>query len=85
MPFYRAEMEAAGVAPADIRSIRDLPRCLFSMKQDLRDTYPYGLLAMPLRDVVRLHALERHHRQADRGGLLKNDLDIWSDCCARAH
>ena len=56
VPFYREKMQRAGVTPDDIRSVDDLDRLPFSYKQDLRDTYPYGLLAVPLRDVVRLHA-----------------------------
>ena len=84
VPFYRAKMDAAGVAPEDIRSVADLHKLPFSVKQDLRDTYPYGLLAIPLSDVVRLHASSGTTGKQIVAGYSKRDLDIWSDCCARA-
>ena len=56
VPFYREKMLAAGITPDDIQTVEDLKKLPFSYKQDLRDTYPYGLFAVPLKDVVRLHA-----------------------------
>lgn len=84
VPFYRQKMEAAGVAPGDIRSVADLSKLPFSYKQDLRDTYPYGLLAVPLKDVVRLHASSGTTGKQIVAGYTRKDLDIWADCCARA-
>ncbi len=84
VPFYREKMQQAGVTPEDIRSVDDLGRLPFSYKQDLRDTYPYGLLAVPLRDVVRLHASSGTTGKQIVAGYTKRDLDIWADCCARA-
>mgnify|MGYP002708311229 FL=1 len=84
VPFYREKMQQAGVTPDDIRSVDDLGRLPFSYKQDLRDTYPYGLLAVPLRDVVRLHASSGTTGKQIVAGYTKRDLDIWADCCARA-
>ena len=56
VPLYRERMDAAGVKPEDIRGIEDLPKLPFTQKQDLRDTYPYGMFAVPMDEVVRLHA-----------------------------
>ena len=84
VPFYREKMQQAGVTPDDIRSVDDLGRLPFSYKQDLRDTHPYGLLAVPLRDVVRLHASSGTTGKQIVAGYTKRDLDIWADCCARA-
>ncbi len=84
VPFYREKMQQAGVTPEDIRSVDDLGRLPFSYKQDLRDTYPYGLLAVPLRDVVRLHASSGTTGKQIVAGYTKRDLDTWADCCARA-
>ena len=53
---YREKMDAAGVKPEDIKSVDDLHKLPFTMKQDLRDNYPYGLFAVPMEEVVRLHA-----------------------------
>ncbi len=84
VPFYRNKMEAAGVYPEDIRTIEDLHKLPFSYKQDLRDTYPYGLFAVPLKDVVRLHASSGTTGKQIVVGYTKNDLDIWDECVARA-
>ena len=84
VPFYREKMERAGVTPDDIRSVEDLSKLPFSYKQDLRDTYPYGLFAVPLKDVVRLHASSGTTGKQIVVGYTKNDLEIWSDCFARA-
>ena len=56
VPFYRERMEAAGVTPQDIKSVDDLYKLPFTMKKDLRDTYPYGMFAVPMDEVVRVHA-----------------------------
>ena len=84
VPFYRAKMEEAGVTPDDIRSIDDLHKLPFSYKKDLRDTYPYGLFAVPMKDVVRLHASSGTTGKQIVVGYTKKDLEIWADCCARA-
>ena len=84
VPFYREKMKQAGVTPDDIRSIDDLFKLPFSYKKDLRDTYPYGLFAVPLKDVVRLHASSGTTGKQIVVGYTRNDLDIWNDCCARA-
>ncbi len=84
VPFYREKMKAAGVTPEDIRSIDDLHKLPFSYKKDLRDTYPYGLFAVPLKDVVRLHASSGTTGKQIVVGYTRNDLEVWNDCCARA-
>lgn len=84
VPFYRDKMEQACVKPEDIQSIDDLKKLPFSYKQDLRDTYPYGLFAVPLKDVVRLHASSGTTGKQIVVGYTKNDMELWAQCCARA-
>lgn len=84
VPFYRNKMEQAGVTPDDIRTIDDLHKLPFSYKQDLRDTYPYGLFAVPLKDVVRLHASSGTTGKQIVVGYTRNDLNVWEECVARA-
>ena len=84
VPFYRNKMEQAGVTPDDIRTIDDLHKLPFSYKQDLRDTYPYGLFAVPMKDVVRLHASSGTTGKQIVVGYTRNDLDVWDECVARA-
>lgn len=84
VPFYREKMVAAGVTPDDIRSIADLHRLPFSYKKDLRDTYPFGLFAVPMKDVVRLHASSGTTGKQIVVGYTKNDMELWEDCFARA-
>jgi len=84
VPFYRARMEQAKVSPEDIRSVDDLEKLPFTCKQDLRDTYPYGLFAVPMKDIVRLHASSGTTGKQIVVGYTQHDLDLWADCCARA-
>lgn len=84
VPFYRQKMEQAGVTPEDIRSVADLSKLPFSYKSDLRDTYPFGLFAVKLKDVVRLHASSGTTGKQIVVGYTRHDLEIWNDCCARA-
>ena len=84
VPYYRERMEEAGVTPEDIHSVEDLKKLPFTMKQDLRDTYPYGLFAVPMDQVVRLHASSGTTGKQIVVGYTQNDLDVWAECCARA-
>ena len=84
VPFYRARMEQAKVSPEDIRSVDDLSKLPFTCKQDLRDNYPYGLFAVPMKDIVRLHASSGTTGKQIVVGYTQHDLDLWADCCARA-
>jgi phenylacetate-CoA ligase len=84
VPFYRDRMIEQGVSPDDIKSIADLYKLPFVTKQDLRDTYPYGLFAVPHDEVVRLHASSGTTGKQIVVGYTRNDLEIWNDCAARA-
>ncbi len=84
VPHYQKRMDEAGVTPADIQSVDDLKKLPFTYKQDLRDTYPYGMFAVPMKDVVRLHASSARPASRSFVGYTKQDLDVWADCCARS-
>jgi phenylacetate-CoA ligase len=84
VPLYRERMQAAGVSPDDIQSVDDLKKLPFTYKQDLRDTYPYGMFAVPLKDVVRLHASSGTTGKQIVVGYTANDMEVWADCCARS-
>lgn len=84
VPYYRERMEKAGITPDDIHNVEDLKKLPFTMKQDLRDTYPYGLFAVPMEDVVRVHASSGTTGKQIVVGYTQHDLDVWSECCARA-
>ncbi len=83
VPLYRERLRQAGVTPADIRSLRDLVRLPFTVKDDFRDTYPFGLLAVPMTDVVRLHASSGTTGKPTVVAYTRRDLDLWSDVMAR--
>lgn len=83
VPMYRERMKNAGVEVGDIRSAEDIVKLPFTTKQDLRDTYPYGMFAVPMDRVVRLHASSGTTGKQIVVGYTKNDLDIWDDICAR--
>ena len=80
---YRKRMEEAGLTPNDIKSVDDLKKLPFTVKQDLRDYYPYGLFAVPMKDVLRLHASSGTTGKQIVVGYTKNDLDVWDDIAAR--
>ena len=84
VPLYRERMDAAGVRPEDVKTLDDITRLPFTSKQDLRDTYPYGMFAVPMDDVVRLHASSGTTGKQIVVGYTENDLDIWNEICARA-
>lgn len=83
VPFYRRKMEEARVKPEDIRSLDDICKLPFTVKDDMRATYPYGLFAVPLRDVVRIHSSSGTTGKPTVVGYTKNDLDTWAELCAR--
>jgi phenylacetate-CoA ligase len=82
--YYRAKMDAAGVSPDDIKGIDDLHKLPFLSKADLREAYPYGLLAMPLSDCVRIQSTSGTTGKRVVAFYTQHDIDIWEDCCARA-
>ncbi len=84
VPFYRAKMEEKGLTPDDIKSVDDLHKLPFLCKDDLRDQYPYGLLAKPLADCVRIHSTSGTTGRRVVAFYTQNDVDLWEDCCARA-
>ena len=84
VPFYKAKMEAAGVTPDDIKSADDLHKLPFITKDDLREGYPYGFLAKPLSECVRIHSTSGTTGKRVVAYYTQNDVDLWEDCCARA-
>ena len=81
---YRKKMDAAGVKPEDIHGIEDLHLLPFTTKDDLRDEYPYGMLARPLSDCVRIQSTSGTTGKRVVAFYTQNDLDMWEECCARA-
>ena len=84
VPYYRNLMDEKGVKPEDIKGIEDLHKLPFLTKADLRDAYPYGLLATPLEDCVRIHSTSGTTGRRVVAFYTQNDIDLWDDCCARA-
>ena len=84
VPMYRKRMEEAGLTPADIQSVDDLHKLPFIEKDDLRDQYPYGLLARPLSECVRVQSTSGTTGRRVVAFYTQHDLDLWEDCCARA-
>ncbi len=82
--IFKKRMDELGLKPSDINSIDDLSKLPFSYKQDLRDYYPYGLFAVPMTDIVRVHASSGTTGKQIVVGYTENDLKIWSECVARA-
>ncbi len=82
--FYRKKMDESGVTPQDIQSVDDLHKLPFLTKDDLRDAYPYGLLAAPLSDCVRIQSTSGTTGRRVVAFYTQHDLDLWEDCCARA-
>ncbi len=82
--YYRKLMEEKGVTPDDIRSTDDLYKLPFLTKADLRDAYPYGLLAKPLADCVRIQSTSGTTGKRVVAFYTQKDVDLWEDCCARA-
>ena len=84
VPFYRKKMQQLGIEPGDIRGIEDLPKLPFTTKSDLRDNYPFGLFAVPQSEIVRVHASSGTTGKATVVDYTRRDLEIWSECVARA-
>ncbi|MBC8570797.1 phenylacetate--CoA ligase family protein [Zongyangia hominis] len=84
VPYYRNLMEKKGVTPDDIQSVDDLHKLPFLTKDDLRDAYPYGLMAAPLHDCVRIQSTSGTTGRRVVAFYTQNDIDLWDECCARA-
>lgn len=84
VPYYKALMDEKGVTPDDIQSVDDLHKLPFLSKADLRQAYPFGLLAKPLSDCVRIHSTSGTTGKRVVAFYTQHDVDLWEDCCARA-
>ena len=84
VPFYRAKLKEKGIAPGDIKNIDDLKHLPFTLKTDLRDNYPFGLLAVPQAKIVRIHASSGTTGKPTVVGYTRNDIDMWSEVVARS-
>jgi len=84
VPFYRRQLESVGMTPGDVRSLADLQRLPFTTKQDLRDNYPFGLFAVPMETVVRIHASSGTTGQPTVVGYTARDIDTWANLMARS-
>ncbi|HBX24100.1 MAG TPA: phenylacetate--CoA ligase [Desulfotomaculum sp.] len=84
IPFYRQAFDAAGIQPSDVKSLADLQKVPFTVKQDLRDHYPFGLFTVPMDEVVRLHASSGTTGKPTVVGYTKKDINTWADLMARA-
>lgn len=82
--YYRKKMQAVGIEPGDINGIEDINKLPYTTKNDLRDTYPFGLFASPMSDIVRTHASSGTTGKATVVGYTRRDIEIWSECVARA-
>ena len=82
--FYRKKMQSLGLEPGDIQTADDITKLPFTTKDDLRDTYPFGLFAVPQSEIVRIHASSGTTGKATVVGYTRHDIDVWSECVARA-
>ncbi|MCQ2450736.1 MAG: phenylacetate--CoA ligase [Clostridia bacterium] len=83
VPTFKARMDEKGLKPADIHGVDDLSKLPFSYKSDLRDNYPYGLFAVPMSEIVRVHASSGTTGKQIVVGYTENDLEMWAECIAR--
>ncbi len=83
VPLYKQKFDEAGIKPKDIQTLDDLQKIPFTYKEDLRKTYPFGMFAVPKKDVVRIHASSGTTGKPTVVGYTKNDLEMWSEVMAR--
>ena len=84
IPFYKNLFDKAGITPSNIKDVSDLSRLPFTEKTDLRDNYPFGLFAVPMDDVIRVHASSGTTGKPTVVGYTRNDIDVWSEVVARS-
>ncbi len=84
IPFYKKSFDEAGFDPYSVKSLDDVARIPFVQKQDLRDAYPYGMLAVPLKDVREIHMSSGTTGIATMGAYTEHDIKIWGECFSRA-
>ncbi len=83
VPFYRKRLDEAGVRPGDVQSLEDLKRIPFTLKTDLRDNYPFGLFAVPMDEIVRIHASSGTTGKPTVVGYTRGDIEVWAEVMAR--
>ena len=83
VPYYRQKMQEKGITPQDIKTLADLQKLPFTTKQDMRDTYPFGLFAVPQNELVRIHASSGTTGKPTVVGYTRGDLEVWTDCVSR--
>ncbi len=83
VPYYKNKMDEAGIKPEDVKSLDDLKKLPFTTKQDMRDTYPFGLFAVDKSELERIHASSGTTGKPTVVGYTKNDLNVWAECVAR--
>ena len=83
VPFYKKKLDDAGVTPDSVKTLDDIRRIPPTTKADLRDNYPFGLFAVPMKNIVRIHASSGTTGKPTVVGYTAHDLDMWSDCMAR--
>ena len=81
--FYRKKMQQRGVEPGDIKSIEDIEKLPFTTKEDLKNNYPFGLLAIPMKDVVRVQGTSGTTGKLTIAPYSQKDVDVWGECVAR--
>ncbi|HOB12072.1 MAG TPA: phenylacetate--CoA ligase [Syntrophomonadaceae bacterium] len=84
VPAYKEKMDQAGIKPDDINSLEDLHKLPFTTKQDLRDNYPFGMFALPMSEVVRVHSSSGTTGKPTVVGYSRRDIDTWAELMARA-
>ena len=84
MPHYKKKLDAAGVHPDDLKELADLAKFPFTTKEDLRQNYPFGMFAVPMADIVRIHASSGTTGKPTVVGYTKGDIDTWSLLMARS-
>ncbi len=84
VPYYKQLMDDKGITPEDIQTLDDVKKLPFLTKSDLRDQYPYGLLAKPLSECVRIQSTSGTTGRRVVAFYTQNDIDLWEECCARA-
>ena len=83
VPFYKKAFDKAKIKPAQIESIDDIVRLPFTTKLDLRDNYPFGMFAVPMKDIIRIHASSGTTGQPTAVGYTRYDIEIWAEAMAR--
>lgn len=83
-PFYKNRMDEKGVKPTNIKSIDDITKLPFTYKQDLRDNYPFGMFAVPMKEIVRVHASSGTTGKPTTVGYTKKDINVWKEVVARS-